>query len=355
MISSKKWLTIFFSIIIICALLVAIVVFVVDPYFHYHAPVSFLSYNFNGRSYERYVNNGIVKNFDYDAMIVGTSHTENFKTSEFNELWGCNSIKVPLSGAEFKELAEQTEVAIRHNNNLKYILTFLTYQDILNDKDAVRYEDYPTYLYDENIFNDYKYLFSGQALKKSIKNILYTLQNKETTSFDEYANWNDKYTYSKKKVLRKYERVADKVPATSLTNEEKDRVIGNINQNLVELAKANPDIEFYFCLAPNNIAWWDSVSQSGEILKYLEAEEILINSLLELDNVKLYSFFNNYSLTCNLNYYRDFYHFSEDVNSQILKWVKNDEYLITKENATEYLEQEKEFYLNYNYDAIFAK
>lgn len=75
--------------------------------------------------------------------------------------------------------------------------------------------------------------------------------------------------------------------------------------------------------------------------------------MLEYDNVKLYSFFNNYDLICNLNNYKDTAHYSEKINSQILQWIKNDEYLITKDNVDEYLEQEREFYLNYDYDSIF--
>ena len=351
--SGKKWLTVFLIIIITGILISAVSIIIIDPYFHFHAPLSSVAYTYD-RTDERYVNNGIVKNFDYDAIITGTSHTENFKVSEFNNLFNCNAVKVPLEAAEFKEISEQMSVAINHNNNLNMILYGITYEDLLNDKDAVKYEDYPTYLYDENIYNDYKYIFSGSTFKRAGKYVILTLTDYQATNFDDYGFFKKGAECSKEIVLSAYERPENKIPVKSLNEEERNRVIDNINQNIVDNIESNKDITFCLFLSPHSIVWWDEISQNGETLKYLEAEEILINSLLEFDNVKLYSFFNDYDLICNLDNYKDKVHYSDDVYPQILQWIKNDEYLLTKENVDEYLTQESQFYLNYNYDEIFV-
>lgn len=355
--NSKKWLISFISILITLIFISAILTFIIDPYFHYRAPSNLSFYDLR-RNDQRYVNNGIIRHFNYDAMILGTSHTENFKTSEFNNFFNCNAIKVPLAGAELKELAEQTIFAINHNHNLKHILYGITYEDIIDDKDASKYEEYPTYLYDDNIFNDYKYIFSGQVLKNIFHNIIFILNGK-SMDFDKAFSWrNDGVmldnAFSKEKVLSLYERVPKKIPSTKLNEEEKNKVIDNIKQNIINIVKDNKNIDFYLFLTPHSIVWWDEISQKGDLLKYLEAEEILINSLLEYENVKLYSFFSNTNLICDLNNYMDTTHYSEEISSQILKWIKNNEYLLTKENVNEYLKQEKEFYLNYNYDEIFS-
>ena len=94
--NSKKWS--------ICCLVFALVILtaagamttVIDPFFHYHAPLDGLQYPIDN---QRYQNDGIVKHFSYDALITGTSMTENFKTSEFDTLFGVNSslvLDVPL-------------------------------------------------------------------------------------------------------------------------------------------------------------------------------------------------------------------------------------------------------------------
>ena len=56
---------------------------------------------------QRYINNGIVKHFDYDAIIMGSSMIENFKNSQFDELFETSSIKIPLSGSTFKEVNDR--------------------------------------------------------------------------------------------------------------------------------------------------------------------------------------------------------------------------------------------------------
>lgn len=97
MITYKKWL---YGILIssfIAFLFIGIFNIIIDPYFHYHKPVKSLQYELK-LSNQRYQNDGIVKNFEYDAIITGSSMTENFRTSELNDLFCVNSIKVPYGG-----------------------------------------------------------------------------------------------------------------------------------------------------------------------------------------------------------------------------------------------------------------
>ena len=119
MISNKKWGIVFiFSTIILLVGLGAVTI-IIDPYFHYHAPLNTLQYPIYD---ERYQNDGIVKNFNYDAIITGTSTTENFKTSEFDELFNMNSVKVPFSGATYREIGDNLKRAIDANPNIKCVL-----------------------------------------------------------------------------------------------------------------------------------------------------------------------------------------------------------------------------------------
>lgn len=64
-----------FGFVIIVLSIIGGWVYKIDPYFHYRKP------NVDGYFYtlynERSQNNGISKHFDYDALITGTSMTEN--------------------------------------------------------------------------------------------------------------------------------------------------------------------------------------------------------------------------------------------------------------------------------------
>ena len=111
----KKWFlgTIIGSISILMTILLAMVIF--DPYFHYHGMIPGMSYRIYN---ERYINSGIVKNFEYDAIITGSSMNQNFKTSQMDELWGTNSIKVTFSGAGFQEIKNNLVKALESGKQL---------------------------------------------------------------------------------------------------------------------------------------------------------------------------------------------------------------------------------------------
>lgn len=71
-----------------------------------------------------------------------------------------------------------------------------------------------------------------------------------------------------------------------------------------------------------------------------------------MPNIKLYSFSSNFELTCNLDNYRDINHYGGWINSYILECMKNDEYLLTKDNYKEYLEDIRNFYGSYDYSSL---
>lgn len=147
----RWWNTVTIAMIAVILAFVAAYTEYIDPCFHYHAPLTNLFYPLSS---QRYQNNGIAKYFDYDAMIVGTSMTENFKTSEMDALFGCHAVKTSFSGAYMRELADQIQTAYDTGHDVKMIISTLDGY-MLDVKDAEAYNPiytYPTYLYDKNIF-----------------------------------------------------------------------------------------------------------------------------------------------------------------------------------------------------------
>lgn len=338
--------------IIVGMIILAIPTIVVDPYFHYHAPLTFLYYPIDN---ERYQNNGITRNFTYDAMITGTSMTENFKPLEFNEIFGVNSIKVPYNGGTYKEINKNVLVALQNNNDLKIVLRGIDYTGLIQDKDYENREampEYPHYLNDKNVFNDVKYVLNKEILKESL-DILKNNGEKGTTSLDDYANWNDMHTFGKEAVLKTFER-ADKSPETVLlTEEERKMVRENVRQNVVRAAEEYPNTTFYLFITPYSICYWDELVRLGKLDYHVEAERIAIEEMLTCDNIKLFSFSNNFEWTCNLDNYKDQAHYGEWINTAILENMYAGKWQLTKENYETYLNDIREFYLNYDYDEIY--
>ena len=325
---------------------------VIDPYFHYHKPLSGLQYPINN---QRYQNDGIIKHFDYDAIITGSSMTENFKTSEFDELFGVNSIKVPFSGGSFKEINNNLETAVKWNSDLKVIIRCLDHRRLLDSADAMRYEEdsYPKYLYDECLWNDVKYIFNKSILRDAISVLHYTKAGKITTNFDEYSNWMDTVIFGKEAVDAAYTRPEKVEKVSPITEEDYKNIKENITQNVTDLADRYPEIEYYIFFSPYSIYWWDELWRTGSLERQLDVEKYAIELMISHENIHLFSFSTEYEMICDLNNYKDIAHYSEDINSRILVWMKEGTHELKANNYEDYCRQIREFYMNYDYDSLF--
>ena len=348
--SAKTWFVKCLVYVISCLFVIACIVVFVDPYFHYHEPFSFQSYRLYD---ERYINDGISRHFDYDAIITGTSMAQNFKSSEVNALFNTNSIKQPFAGAGYKELSENLENALKRNPDVKTVIWAVDYNGLLRDSDWKQYESYPTYLYDNNPFNDASYLFNKSILYHGVlPNLVMTLSNEPSTTMDEYSSW--KRETGLDIILSSYDRenVNVNVP-TSFGKEEHKIVETTIAENIIRVVEKHPNTTFYIFYPPYSICYWDALSIKGTILRQTSAEQVATELLLECPNVKLYNFFDQYNIICNPDYYCDDSHYNAEVNSYILQWMSEDIGLVTKENYLEKLQQERDFYLNFDYDSIY--
>lgn len=357
--NSKIWITGFLVIITIPLTVVAFWVVKVDPYFHYHKPcTSIYYYPLNN---ERSQNDGILRHFDYEGLLTGTSMTECFKTSEAEELFGCNFVKVPFSGATYKEINDNLEAALAYNRDLKIIIRGLDMNKFIEDKDAMRYDmgEYPTYLYNRNLLDDVKYVFN-----RDVNALVYSMTEENDSegfeagidSFDSYVNWMSGYEFGVKEVFPGGVSALNRSVAQSdLTEEEKEMVMESARQNITSLAESFPDVTFYYFFTPYSAAWWQTLINTGAFNQQLQAERIMIEEILKTDNIKLYSFNNMTEITTDLNNYKDSCHYAEWINSLMLRYMKEGKCLLTKENYEKYLKQEKDFYWSFDYEECFRQ
>lgn len=345
----KKWFFRTIVYLMTCLILAILLVIIVDPYFHFHAPIEGMSY----RLYEeRYINDGIARNFEYDAIITGTSMTQNFKVSKFNELFDGNAIKIPFSGAGYQEISQNLQRAFGYHEDINCVLWCLDGTLLIEKADYQSYDGYPDYLYDNNVFNDVSYVLNKEILYHGVlKNIVMTLAGEPSTSFDEYSAWDNEL--GSEAVFERYERKEEVIADSGLNNKESVRVEENIRINICEVIEAHPDTTFYIFFPPYSIVYWDNLYREGRISAQIEAETIAAELLLQYPNVELYCFYENMDLIADLDNYKDTIHYSAEINSQILEWINGGEYRITTENLKEHEAHKKELYLNFDYDSLF--
>lgn len=353
---SKYWLAGWLVLVTAMLAVIGSYVYRVDPYFHYHKPDT--GRYFYTLDNQRSQNDGICKHFDYDALVTGTSMTENFKISEVNALFGVNAIKVPYSGGTYKEINDSLVIAFQNNPNLKTVIRCLDYSKLLEEKDAMRNDlgKYPTYLYDSDPFNDVFYLFNKDVLFS--RSYAMTLAAKEPgfqpgiTSFDAYSRWQDHYTFGTQTVLQNGLDISPAGSAAHLSDADRETILANITQNVTSLADAHPGATFYYFFSPYSAAWWASRINDGTMEKWLEAEEYIISLILEHDNIRLFSFNGRTDITTDLNNYKDTIHYGEWVNSFMLRSMCDGKCRLTKENYRQYLAEERQFYMSFDYASL---
>ena len=351
----KIWCILLMCVSVIILIVLAVPTILIDPYFHYHGPLEQYEYPLN-KDEQRYLNDGIIRHFDYDALMIGSSMTENFKTSQLDELFDVNSVKVCYLGDTFYQMRMNIEKAIEEKDELKMVVTSLDITRLTDSSTHLRNDlgDYPTYLYDNNYFNDVGYLLNKEVLlEKTYGIIKYTKEGNVSTTFDEYCNEAKLMEYSRDAVLYSYDRIEPREADVEGQEAQQANVSDNITENIVALAQANPDVKFYLFFPPYSICYWDELDRYGALEWQIDNMQIATELILECDNIYLYSFYDEHEMVCNLDNYKDIAHYSEEINEQILEWMANGEYRLTKENYEEHFTNMKEYYGNYDYDSIF--
>lgn len=325
----------------------------IDPFFHYHAPLEQLEYPINN---QRYQNHGIVRHFDYDALITGTSMTENFRTSELDALFGVNSIKVSFSGATFPELNDNLRTALEANPNVKMVLYAMDSWFLHAARGEMRTDaEFPTYLYDDNVFNDVKYLLNKDILfSDTLEVLMFTRRGEQTTSFDEYSSWRW-FTFSWEETLKNYPRPEITQEQKQLTQEEIDLITYNMVEQTVALAREYPDVTFYYFFPPYSALYWDEVSRNGKLDYTMDSLKLATGLLLQAENIRLYSFLDDYEVVTDLNNYRDTVHHRSEVNSRVLEKISADAHRLTEENYEAYWESLRAYYQAFDFASLFPE
>lgn len=347
------WLYSFFTslIAILCINLCAVLF--VDPFFHYHKPFTELFYYDLGIEYQRYYNAGIIKKFDYDSMIIGTSLTEFFRPTEVQIYLPGNYIKTPFSGAGWTEINDNITLACS-THNVRRVIRTLDMSDVFFEVEDYRNETYPSYLYDVNPVNDVYYVINKDTLFAAIEVIVNTLRHEKPgiTSFDDYCNW-DSVVFSKENSLSNYVDYHNPIPSTLFTEEEEDRLRKNVRKNVINTAEQHPETTFYYYIPPYSVMVWGNLYKNGDLLKRIGLERILIEEVLKEPNIKLFSYANHTDWATNLDYFYDGIHYSPEINTMILQSMKEETDLITADNYEDYLREEEAFYSSYPYETIF--
>lgn len=348
--NSKRFIVFSLSLILALLVLVAAIQIAIDPLFQYHKPLFGLKPVITN---ERYQNAGVARSFEYDNVILGNSLSQNFRVSDVSAAFGGDTIKMTASGSHPLDWTYFLNVLKSRSRAPEHVLINMD-PYIFNGSPTQLKHDLPTYLYDNTLINDVKYLFNFSIINDFTYDTLKKNKSDSIPDYDSFMLWDDDFEYGKDFVLNHYSRpeVSDEIPNV-------EGYINNIQKNLdllLPYMKSMKDTEFVFFFSPFSMLFWDSQTRKNSVdmqkAGYLKTCEILTG----YNNVTLYLWTDQEMLDimADLDNYVDEAHYSPDICRLMSERMGEKRGIVTKETYEESLNELFNYIEYYDYDSLFV-
>lgn len=312
------------------------IVYALDPFYHYHAPWFGLTPVLADKEYQVV---GTLRHFDYNAVIAGSSVTENNDNRWFNETFGVTSIKAARSYGGIADLVWLCNEAFDTHHVEQVYFNIDPAGLVQPPETTFEMTGCPMYLYDHNPFNDIRYLLNTDVLFNKIPYMI--LQSLRGYDANLSYNWAEGKDFSRTGALTQYERQVEMDEMQEETTYDHN-LQGNIAL-LTAMVEAHPETQFRFYIPPYSALWWDSVYRSGMQDVYIHCEEETLRALLTYDNVLVYDFQNEEDVVTDLDLYMDTVHFSPAINHEIVTWLAEGHAQVTEENIADVFARTRDF------------
>lgn len=337
----KRWVC---GLLAACAVLLAAcaaVVYFVDPCLYYRIPEDWDPVLFS----ERYQAAGLAKNVPADTVLMGTSLAANYRRSEIAETFGTTAVRITIPDGYLSEFDKTMDVLFRSQDPQRVIFG-LDANILVRDESGLT-SAMPDYLYNDNPFDDVKYLINKDTLYYSAY-VLMANRWDEADTLDEGFTWDGDVWWNHATALANYTRpeiVQETVPADAYLRHASD------NLDVVEgWITAHPETEFDIFFPPYSILFWDKTARLGETEAVFAALDLACERLLQYDNVRLYNFLMDPDIVLDLDNYCDYVHHSGAVCTQVLAKMAAGECRMTEENYRDTLAQWRDFVVDYDYE-----
>ena len=344
----RKWLLNLLLGVLISSFLILSIVFMVDP---------FLQYRSRDKGYilnPRYVTPGLIKNFDYDTIIIGSSMTQNFNMQVFREYFNDKPLHVNCGGMTTRDIVSSIKLANKINKAKKYYICI----DLANFNSNTQ-RRIPEHLFRDDFFSKIRYSFSHEVWFEFIPVDMFLLgiqkigkqlpeDYKYRIDVDYLGYWAHQHKFSRAIVMNKYQSNIDKV--SEVDNKGlNERMKKNIDKFFEDLKDCKDKYNFFF--PPYSVLFWHNADKKGYIKQYLDAKRYFVTKAIQ-QNHNVYDF-QAEEFICDLDNYKDTTHYKPEINDWMTKCFYNNSNLvndeITAENETKLLSILQKFSINNHY------
>lgn len=373
---AKKSLQIFILLIVTNITLFLSALYIYDPLQVFHTPWGTkITFHKNMRQQAA----GIINNYDFDSVILGTSMLENTSANEASTLLGGHFVNISMEASDFYE----------RNIVLNYLLAKKKIHTVLYSLDADKYlmqkrgnkkyllENF-TYLYDKNIFNDIQVYLNTKYLKCLMRFSNSKECRGDKIGLDRPCSWYqyrghsirfgglDKWFAAKnnrqiRNAFRSISNTAKQIrhkKSIGLSNIEEKIVKTKkyIDDTILTLVHQYPNTKFLMVFPPYSRIYYSRWAQYNkpsfkihqETIRYLSIQSHLY------PNLQIFGF-EDKSFVDDIANYKDPKHYHYSINSLMLKKIASKKGLLNNHNISAYLKECKEKALKFNLTGLGQK
>lgn len=351
--SASKWILSSFCCVLVLLLLLSTIAFCVDP---------FMQFRVRDNSYmltEWYLSPGLVKNYDYDTLIVGSSMAQNFDMDMFRNALGATPLRIGLGGILPTEITQILNLSYETQKPDRIFIGI----DLTTFKNEATKNRLPQYLFKDDILSRMRYLLNYEVWFRYLPvdialvmadqvGIALPQKYADQKSIDKLGDWSLDYpVWGESVVLKNYKTGQYSVSMTDSTDLLK-KLTANIDIFFSECDFEKGEHIFFF--PPYSSLFWAEQQNREQFDILLQAKQYFIEKAIQ-HNVSVYDF-QCADFTMDLDNYKDTTHYMSHINDWMVECFANKEFLITRENALVFeqtLRENTQTFRN-NYSELFS-
>jgi hypothetical protein len=196
-------------------------------------------------------------------------------------------------------------------------------------------DEFPEYMYDRNLFNDFMYLLNDKTTEYSINAIIRLIDSGPANKYinvERYSFWYPYAKFGEDEMIKKGE-VFEKNNEGMGREYDISEVIASLDANLISIIEKSPEIDFFLYYTPASVMRELYFIKEGIYELQTVFKKYLNEKMLTFDNVKLFDFQAAKEIVLDLSRYSDYSHYDLATIRYILECMKDNRYLVTERDV----------------------
>ncbi|HCG40167.1 MAG TPA: hypothetical protein DEW09_14050 [Pseudomonas sp.] len=301
---------------------------------------------------------GIIRNYPFDSIILGTSMMENSSAEQASQVLGSAFVNISISGSLHAERSPVLAFALREKN-LSTVIYSVDEIEPLEENPDIALGTFD-YLYNRIqaddvlvYFNDrfYPCLIRWSAKPECVGAIdsldspnAWIRYAEHSARFGGLENWfkarnNPQIKGAFELIIKSAARAGTQPePTEEAIAKARQRVLAYADKNILDHARRNPEVTFHFVFPPYSRAKFAIWHQSEPLRARLHEATLLhfAEAATQLKNVHVYAF-EDMDFLDDISNYKDLSHYNPAINNLLVERIRDDANSLDEQNIERYL------------------